>query len=150
MLVRQDASSEEQERSFKTVFADEGSLRETRQFDGADLSSSSTVADREVYPIAKRPGAAFADRIGAGRAPNADISVPLPQISKYHAFFSENGGDWTITDAGSKNGTFLDNKRLPAKEPFPIADGAEVKLGPYRFSYYTPDGFIGYVRSQSK
>jgi hypothetical protein len=101
--------------------------------------------------IAKRDGAAFQDRIGVGRTRNVDVSIPLALMSKYHAFFAQaaDGQSFEITDAGSKNGTFVDGKRLPEKQAVPLADGQEIAFGPYRFAFFTPEGFVEMVRRRA-
>jgi hypothetical protein len=122
-----------------------GSTRES----GPDLTSSLGIG--ACIRIAKREGAAFQDRIGVGRARNADVSIPLGLISKYHAFFttSADGKSFEITDAGSKNGTFLDGERLPEKQAVPISSGQEVSFGPYRFGFFTPEGFADMIRRRA-
>lgn len=103
-----------------------------------------------VYPIRKRPGGAFQDRIGIGRASNADISIPLPAVSKYHAYFAipdAPDGEYFITDAGSKNGTTVDGEKLAAKTPRAITDGAIIRIGPYPLTFHTPEGLIRRIKT---
>jgi hypothetical protein len=66
-----------------------------------------------VVPIAKRDTNPFAERISVGRAPNCDIVLRLPFVSKLHAHFAciDNRGA-RLTDAGSANGTFVNGQRL--------------------------------------
>ena len=100
----------------------------------------------EVFVVQKRAGGAFADRVGVGRAQNADVCVPLRHISKYHAYFMERDvGGYTITDAGSKNGTEVGGRLLDPRESEPVDDGDEIALGPYRFRFYGPEAFAALV-----
>jgi hypothetical protein len=103
-----------------------------------------------VFPIAKRPGTAF-DYISVGRTSNADIMLPLAQVSKFHAYFSKVGAnEWTVADGGSKNGTRVGSRRLEVRSPVPVRSGERVTFGPYTFSFYTPQGFIELVLARVK
>ena len=99
-----------------------------------------------IIPVRKRIGGVFAAQIGVGRTRNADVCLPLAQISKYHAYFTKlEDGTYTITDAGSKNGTWVDSVRVPPKSPVPVRDGSEVAFGRSRFIFYGPEAFCGLV-----
>lgn len=110
---------------------------------GQDLDE----APDRVLKIVKRPGGPFEDRIGLGRARNADVFVPLRHLSKYHAYFtwSADGTRYFLADAGSKNGTKIDGRALPPREPAPLAEGETVQLGPYDFVFHTPSGLLAAV-----
>lgn len=105
-----------------------------------------------VYFIRKRAGGAFQDRVGVGRAPNVDVSIALPRLSKYHAYFvlpEEPGGEITIADAGSKNGTWVDGKKVEPKEAVTVTDGCTVRLGPYYLTFHTAEGLLELVRREA-
>lgn len=105
-----------------------------------------------VFALLKRPGGPFEDRIGLGRARNADVHIPLAQLSKYHAYVTttEDGSRHLIADAGSKNGTYLDGARLSAREPVLLSDGSEVQLGPYAFQFHTSQGLLDLVARRAR
>ena len=42
----------------------------------------------------------------------ASIKIVRPGISRRHAVLSDDGGQWKIADAGSRNGTYLDGERV--------------------------------------
>lgn len=50
-----------------------------------------------------------------------------PTVSRRHARILVSGGQATLEDLGSKNGTFLRGKRLTS--PAPLSDGDEILLG---------------------
>jgi hypothetical protein len=162
LLRREDDAGEEPDANFHTAFMRRDFLVESDRPGsgppqtplsispaGSDLRPSDRPKPHpvgEVLAIAKRQGAPFQDRIGVGRARNADICVLLPKVSKYHAFFTrKEDGAYTLTDAGSKNGTFIDGRQLAEKVAVPVEDGNEVLFGPYRFTFYTPEGFLSIV-----
>jgi len=107
-----------------------------------DLVALSRVT--EVYPIAKRAGGAFPDRIGVGRARSADVSIPLPGISKYHAYFSvvDETGGMTLHEAKALNGTFVNGTRLTAGQSADVVHGSHVAFGDEPFLYFSSEGFL--------
>src|SRR5438132_729628 len=61
-----------------------------------------------------------------GETSSIRISLPDGRMSSRHARLQRVLGAWMIEDAGSKNGTFVDGKRVTTS---PLADGALVELG---------------------
>ena len=53
-----------------------------------------------------------ADEILLGRHISADIRLPDESVSRYHAVMTVTGGVWSITDLGSKSGTFVNGERI--------------------------------------
>ena len=98
-----------------------------------------------VIPIVKAEGRPFPDRIGVGRTRNADITLPFNEISKYHAYFSNDGESWTLSDAESSNGTFIDGERLRPITPMALKDGALVAFGARLFLYRAPQKFYDWL-----
>jgi pSer/pThr/pTyr-binding forkhead associated (FHA) protein len=50
-----------------------------------------------------------------GRSATSDIVIDNPSISRHHAVVELNGTSITVRDAGSRNGTFLDERRIAEK-----------------------------------
>ena len=162
VLLRKAAArdaEDDEDRSFNTDVRDRRTLRETLKLDRRQIElERKTIAPPPlraeekpartveiVHPVRKRPGGAFQDRIGIGRAGNADITIPLPALSKYHAYFTvpeDPAGDYTLTDASSKNGTWVDRHRLDPKEPHPVHDRSTIRVGPYEMTFHTPEGLL--------
>ncbi|MCC7205966.1 MAG: FHA domain-containing protein [Anaerolineae bacterium] len=61
-----------------------------------------------------------------GRAPENDISIPERHVSRQHAVIVFRDGVFTITDLGSANGTFVNDRKLTG--PFPLAHGDIIRL----------------------
>lgn len=57
-----------------------------------------------------------------GRSSEADVPLSDPEASRRHAALQAAGGAIYLTDLGSRNGTFLNGKRLGT-------DGIELKVG---------------------
>jgi hypothetical protein len=53
---------------------------------------------------------------------------------------------WTLNDAESTYGTFIDATKLPANKPQPVPDGARVKFGSIDMRFYLPEAFLSYVK----
>jgi DNA-binding winged helix-turn-helix (wHTH) protein len=62
-----------------------------------------------------------------GRAVDAAVQIDAPSISRHHARIVVADGGATIEDAGSKNGTQLNGKRITISTR--LADGDEIVVG---------------------
>ena len=62
-----------------------------------------------------------------GRERDNDIVIVDPKISRYHAQISMEAGQWTLTDLGSSNRTYLNG--LAVTEPTPLQPGDRISLG---------------------
>ena len=62
-----------------------------------------------------------------GRAPDATIQIESPGVSRFHARVLVSDGGATLEDAESKNGTYLNGKRITASAV--LSDGDEIRLG---------------------
>lgn len=144
VLLRRDSAGGESQAAFHTAFMSRDMLRDTNELHESDLApSEGSEPGGEVVIVKKRAGGPFQERIGVGRARNADVHLPLPRVSKYHAYFtaSDDRRQFFITDAGSKNGTLVDGAAIASRTPVPLQDGTEISIGPYLFLFYTPEGF---------
>ena len=66
-----------------------------------------------------------------GRAKSCDITVGDGTISRNHGILMrDTAGDWTYRDLGSKNGSFLNDRKItePMK-PVPVEFGDEIRMG---------------------
>ena len=52
-------------------------------------------------------------RVALGRAPDNDIVVPEPNVSKWHLEFLSTPAGWSVRDMGSRNCTWVDDQSLP-------------------------------------
>ncbi len=71
------------------------------------------------------------DGLAIGRAESNDLALPDESVSEEHAFLDWDGRQVTITDLGSKNGTFVAGVRLPPQDRYPWQGGAPVRIGVY-------------------
>jgi hypothetical protein len=86
-----------------------------------------------VFPVKRTGRCPFPSMIAIGRAANNDVVLLDISISKFHAYFKEvEGGGFTLQDAGSRNGTYVGDSRIPTvKEgsPFAVVSGSRVRFG---------------------
>ena len=89
----------------------------------------------ELYPLAKKPGASFPDRITIGRTENNDVVIADPSVSRLHAYVRQ-ASDWVIADAASKNGSWLGLDALEPRREAALAPGAVIRLGDVELRFY--------------
>ncbi len=92
--------------------------------------------DLEVYPLAKKTGASFPDRITIGRTSNNDVVINDTSISRLHAYVRREGTAWLVADAGSKNGSQLRGETLEPRRERPLSSRALLRLGDVDVTFY--------------
>jgi signal transduction histidine kinase len=71
-----------------------------------------------------------------GRGPQNDIALPEPSISKMHARLVYEGDSFTIEDAGSLHGVYVDTAKVSKAA---LSPGASVQLGNLSFRFALAD-----------
>jgi len=66
-----------------------------------------------------------------GRKPDADIRIPLNEVSRAHCELSLNGSKATIKDLGSSNGTYVNDSRIEGETSLKAGD--RITVGPVLF-----------------
>lgn len=95
------------------------------------------TVDFELFPLLKKPGAAFPDRITIGRTANNDVVIADTSVSRLHAYVRRaNDGRWVVADAGSKNGSWLRGVALEPRREQPLVSNAVLKLGEVDVTFY--------------
>lgn len=81
-------------------------------------------------------GARFAladEEVTIGRHPDSSIFLDDVTVSRRHATVTrDDQGQYTLHDAGSLNGTYLDGERI---EHAPLREGAHVQVGRFRLVF---------------
>lgn len=86
---------------------------------------------------------AFQRRITVGRTANNDIVLDHQSVSRFHAYLQQDERhEWTLTDAGSRNGSFVSGRRLAPRTPAPLANAAVVRIGAVQLTFYSAQGFL--------
>jgi DNA-binding winged helix-turn-helix (wHTH) protein len=113
-------------KSVRTVYgygyAFSGDVREEQPAAGRKRKRRAFLLwDKQEIPLA--PGENI-----LGRDVEADAQIDDTTVSRRHARVSISGGEAAIEDLGSKNGTFVDGKRV-GKKPLQLTNGNEIQLG---------------------
>lgn len=74
-----------------------------------------------------------ADEVTAGRHPESGIFLDDVTVSRRHAVFRRDGDTFTVEDAGSLNGTYVNRDRI---EKVQLKDSDEVQVGKYRLVFF--------------
>ena len=88
--------------------------------------------------VQKGPGAGSRflldqDVVNAGRHPESEIFLDDVTVSRRHAVFDRTGDQFTVSDVGSLNGTYVNRDRI---EKVQLTDGDEVQIGKYRLVFF--------------
>lgn len=99
--------------------------------------------DSAVLVVWKGPneGASFAltgDLVDVGRSPESRIFLDDITVSRHHATLTRNAEGWTLADAGSLNGSYVNRTRIIGATT--LRSGDEVQIGKYRFTFYAANG----------
>ncbi|MFK7960278.1 MAG: SpoIIE family protein phosphatase [Phycisphaerales bacterium] len=81
--------------------------------------------------------------IGRRPAPETTMQLAHDGVSRRHARIDhapgpDDPGTWTITDLGSRNGTFIDDHRLERDQSWRLRGGERVRIGPWTFVASVP------------
>ena len=71
--------------------------------------------------------------VTSGRHPDSDIFLDDVTVSRKHAHFVRTPQGYTVRDAGSLNGTYVNRERI---DEIALATGDEVQIGKFRLVYY--------------
>jgi hypothetical protein len=102
-----------------------------------------------VYPIRNTGRSPFPRIVTVGRTKNNDVVLADISISKFHAFFKEEGGQLYLADGESRNGTFVDGQRaLTTKQGKAtlLKGGCHVKFGALEFRFIDAKELVALVR----
>jgi pSer/pThr/pTyr-binding forkhead associated (FHA) protein len=123
---------------------------------GAAAEKADTSSDRQLSPVdaaavdalpaghallvvQRGPGAGSrflldTDQVNAGRHPDSEIFLDDVTVSRRHAEFHRAGDDFTVSDVGSLNGTYVNRDRIDRVQ---LKDGDEVQIGKYRLVFFS-------------
>ena len=94
------------------------------------------VADFELFPLTKKAGASFPDRITIGRTVNNDVVIADTSVSRFHAYVRRDGNQWVVADAGSKNGSWLEAQSLAPRKERVLRSPAALRIGDVDLTFY--------------
>ena len=109
---------------------------ETSHFTAPELDPGLEIKDRIIIAGKVQPTNVFPiekDVIIIGRAESSDIVLDGDGVSRYHLRIErDTDGRYSITDAGSTNGTWLESYQLQANQTVRWSPGQALRLGAFR------------------
>jgi hypothetical protein len=128
---------------------------------GPWLPPGNAASQTMVLPRAAQPGKlggealALALKLGAGqtalvlgRGETVDLPVNDATLSRSHLTFSPtHAGSWQVTDQGSSNGSWVDERKLGAGLPVTLRDGAHIQAGQVYLTFYEAAGLFVRIRA---
>jgi pSer/pThr/pTyr-binding forkhead associated (FHA) protein len=72
----------------------------------------------------------------AGRHSDADLHLPLPDVSRRHCRFVWNNGRWQVFDLGSLNGLWVNDRMV---QQAVLEHGDRVRIGGFAFAVHLSD-----------
>lgn len=102
---------------------------------GAPEDSLSLLFEFETLEVATLPPLDQDGTLTVGRAPDCELVIDDPSVSKHHAriFWNESAGTAAVEDLESSNGTFLGSDELHMR--WTLKDGDLLSFGDVRFCY---------------
>ncbi|MDD6461642.1 MAG: FHA domain-containing protein [Bifidobacteriaceae bacterium] len=73
------------------------------------------------------------DRVTVGRDPSSDIMLDDGTVSRQHAVFIRENGQYRVEDVGSLNGTYVNRKRVDSAQ---LKSGDELMIGKFRLVFF--------------
>ncbi|WP_457205013.1 FHA domain-containing protein [Nocardioides sp. P5_C9_2] len=111
-----------------------------RQLSPVDAAAVDALPEGHALLVVQRgpsAGSRFlldTDLVGAGRHPDSEIFLDDVTVSRRHAEFRRNGNEFTVSDVGSLNGTYVNRDRIDSVR---LTDGDEVQIGKYRLVFFS-------------
>jgi len=120
----------------------EASKTETgeRQLNPVDAAAVDALpAGHALLVVQRGPGSGSRflldeDVVHAGRHPDSGIFLDDVTVSRRHAEFHRSGDTFTVSDAGSLNGTYVNRDRIDTVQ---LTDSDEVQIGKYRLVFFS-------------
>ncbi|MET9001529.1 FHA domain-containing protein [Amycolatopsis sp. NPDC004169] len=82
-----------------------------------------------------------------GRGPDADLRLVSDQVSLRHAWIRQDARGTWVADAGSRNGTWVNGRRLAPRQDHPLRHGDRLEFGPVPAVYSDGAGGVQQTRN---
>lgn len=103
----------------------------------AQVTSEQPEGNGEALVLALAPTRTGGNQLTFGRSEKSDLHLNDATLSQLHlVFMRDASGGWTVRDAGSTNGSWLNEQRLQRGEPVGLVPGARLQAGKVHLSYY--------------
>jgi pSer/pThr/pTyr-binding forkhead associated (FHA) protein len=122
-----------------TTGAERSEISSDRQLNPVDAAAVDALPVGSALLVVQRgPGAGSRflldnDVTTAGRHADSEIFLDDVTVSRRHATFTREGDTFTVSDAGSLNGTYVNRDRI---DTVVLQDTDEVQIGKYRLVFF--------------
>jgi pSer/pThr/pTyr-binding forkhead associated (FHA) protein len=119
--------------------AERSEISSDRQLNPVDAAAVDALPVGSALLVVQRgPGAGSRflldkDVVTAGRHADSEIFLDDVTVSRRHATFTREGDTFTVSDAGSLNGTYVNRDRI---DTVVLKDTDEVQIGKYRLVFF--------------
>ena len=83
-------------------------------------------------------------RTGIGREPDNAVQLTDSEVSKHHAMIQVVTGGWELTDRGSTNGTFVNDRQVQRTT---LKNQDQIRIGPFTMLFEIADDHAEWVAS---
>ncbi len=122
-----------------SIGGDRSEISSDRQLNPVDAAAVDALPVGSALLVVQRgPGAGSRflldkDVVTAGRHADSEIFLDDVTVSRRHATFTREDGGFTVADAGSLNGTYVNRDRI---DTVVLKDTDEVQIGKYRLVFF--------------
>ena len=122
-----------------SIGGDRAEISSDRQLNPVDAAAVDALPVGSALLVVQRgPGAGSRflldqDVVTAGRHADSEIFLDDVTVSRRHATFTREGSSFTVSDAGSLNGTYVNRDRI---DTVLLKDTDEVQIGKYRLVFF--------------
>ena len=122
-----------------SIAGERSEISSDRQLNPVDAAAVDALPVGSALLVVQRgPGAGSRflldkDVTTAGRHADSEIFLDDVTVSRRHATFTREGGTFTVSDAGSLNGTYVNRDRI---DSVVLQDTDEVQIGKYRLVFF--------------
>ena len=110
-----------------------------------DLDTIAKLSDTSALLISTRGAVSGSrylldeDEVTVGRDAHADIILDDSTVSRAHAVFRREHGTFSVADAGSLNGTYVNRQRVDSAV---LKNGDEIMIGKFRLVFFTKSAVV--------
>ncbi|MHB8874209.1 MAG: FHA domain-containing protein [Myxococcaceae bacterium] len=103
-----------------------------------------------ILRVRKEKDNAFQRGVTIGRTSNNDVVIDDASVSRFHAWFQvDDAGQWSVLDAGSKNGTHIAGTRLKPKRAAPLPRDTRIRFGQVEVTFLPPKAFLNLLKKRT-
>jgi pSer/pThr/pTyr-binding forkhead associated (FHA) protein len=138
-LVGETAPAPDSTATISIAGAERAEISSDRQLNPVDAAAVDALPVGSALLVVQRgPGAGSRflldkDVTTAGRHADSEIFLDDVTVSRRHATFTREGNSFTVADAGSLNGTYVNRDRI---DTVVLKDTDEVQIGKYRLVFF--------------